>query len=404
MKVLDFYWNKNNHIFRYDKKWVLYAGETGNFLELSDKEKQNLDSFIGEKKKLPEPLFRKLMNTEAISIKTEQEFENIAKYRLLKKQVSSVLSVSMCPCAPDSEKILDEKYLDGIIHFCERKNQKNIRFFWNCSDIKNILPLVENISSKLEKKGIFIYNGLVSNSFVFSELELDKLKKLRFNNFQILLKTCILKSEQELYDFLTFIELSFNFYKRVFYKPIFNILCEISDKTYEKIKELKEYFASRYGDFFNLDITNYADIYECRNKINSEIFSDSELENTIEYDKKLNNYERMYLKKVSSVFSCHAQTISAFIIDWDGNVLKCWNDLGNKHKSIYSLETGRPINLEIEYKYLMTNSYTKIECNNCYLKNQCNGGCCHEKKQCELTNKIKDFYFLREKRQFYYEI
>ena len=157
-------------------------------------------------------------------------------------------------------------------------------------------------------------------------------------------------------------------------------------------------------DTINLDITNYADIYECRNKINSEIFSDSELENTIEYDKKLNNYERMYLKKVSSVFSCHAQTISAFIIDWDGNVLKCWNDLGNKHKSIYSLETGRPINLEIEYKYLMTNSYTKIECNNCYLKNQCNGGCCHEKKQCELKNKIKDFYFLREKRQFYYEI
>ncbi len=407
MNNLKYYWNKKNYLFEYDEKLILYAGETGSFLSLNDEEKQYLFNFIENKIELPQNLLDKLIKIEAVSLKTERELENIRNFRVKKKQANSVLSISMCPINLKLKKTLSDKYLESIIWFCERKNQKNIRFFWNFSDLEIILPMINLLTLKLEEKGIFVYNEIVTDFYSFTENQLSKLKNLRFNNFQILLNYDILNQKDKFSDFLDYIEVIFNFYKTVFYKPIFKIICEIMEDSEEKILNLQKYFYQRYGDFFFVDFTLKLGIYECNNKLNSVIFEEQDIEKYICFDKELNNNRREYLKKVSNVFECYAQNISTFIVDWDGNVLKCWKDLGNKNKSIYDLEKGLAINTEIEYEYLMTDSYLMSKCKNCCMKNQCNGGCIHDANnfcECNLSKKIKDFYFFEKQKQKVFEI
>lgn len=407
MSNLKYYWNKNNYLFECDKKQILYAGETGIFLQLNNEEKQYLYDFIRNKIELPKNLLDKLLRIEAVSLKTEKEFENIRNFRVKKKQATAVLSISMCPVNLESKKVLSDKYLESIICFCERKNQKNISFFWNSPDFELIFPMINLLTLKLEEKGIYIYNGLITDFYSFTEKQLSELRKLRFNYFQILLNSDILNQKDKFSDFLDYIEVIFNFCKTLFYKPVFKIICEITKTSEEKIVHLIKYFYQRYGNFFIVDFALKVDIYECFNKLNAEVFNERDIEKYIYIDNDLNNNEREYLKKISNVFACSAQNISAFIVDWDGNILKCWKDLGNKNKSIYDLEKRRAINTEVEYEYLMTDSYLMKKCKNCCMKNQCNGGCIHDTNnfcECKFRKKLKDFYFFERRKQKVFEI
>ena len=54
------WWNKHNTVFASDKSWVLYAGETGVFIEITEDERNNIENFIASKEDLNHSLLEKL--------------------------------------------------------------------------------------------------------------------------------------------------------------------------------------------------------------------------------------------------------------------------------------------------------------------------------------------------------
>ena len=406
MNKNTYHWNKKNTIFKYNADWVLYAGETGIFIKITPEEKNDIDTFILSNTLVPSELLNKLEPIEAITKKSEQELSNIRTYRMLKKQMNQVFTLSICPENLEKGTTLSEEAIQKIVNFCKKKNQKNIRCFWNCTTPNRILFLVKKLFSELEINGISIYNGLISYNFECSEILLKDFINLRFNNFKILITSKVLACHNTLSKFLDYIETIFNFYKTNFYSPQIQIFFEINDENCHKIKTLKEYFKKRYGDFFLIEISFNVNIFECNDKLTSSIM-DINLDKYLYFDKKLNYYDRTYLKKISENFTCSAQTYSSYIIDWNLNVLKCWKDLGVNNKSIYNLQKNKGTNLEVEYKYLRSTVCPKSECKKCFMINQCNGECSYYQQNftdCTKKNRLFDFYEMIQNRPQIYEI
>lgn len=399
---VKYWWNEHNKVFFSDNSWVLYAGETGEFIEISEDEKNNIENFIATKEDLNHCLLEKLVNIEAVSDKTSDEFARIRNYRMLKKQLSNVLTIYVCP-ESKSGMIINEDFIDRLVEFCERKNQKIIKFYWNIFYFDKIVLIIEKLSNELKSKGVFVYNGIITNSLGLDEEELRITKDLRVNNLQFLISKEIVSAKTELIKLLDKCELIFNFYKTNFYIPVITILFEGNNTNIKEIQNLKDYFQKRYGDFFKIDITKESDIFSCQNKICNEVYNEGTFSETLKFDNQLNYFERDYLKKVSDCFMCTAQRVQTYLIDWNGNILKCWMDLGQQEKSIFDLKNMKNINLESEYLYLTSDSYSNENCKNCFIKNQCNGGCVHEiEKKCDFNKRIEEFYaFLRKKQKYY---
>ncbi len=399
-----YWWNKHNKVFASDKSWVLYAGETGVFIEITEDERNNIENFIASKEDLNHSLLEKLQNIEVVSDKTTDDFERIRNYRMLKKQLSSVLTIYVCP-ENKSGIIISEEFLDRLVLFCERKNQKIIRFYWNILDFDKTALLIEKLTKELESKRIIVYNGIITNTLGLSEGELRITKDLRVNNLQFLIHATIFSNKSELIKLLDKCELIFNFFKTNFYTPVITILFEVNDNNIKDIQKLRNYFLQRYGSFFKVDITKETDLFSCQNKISNEVSDEESFLEILKYDNQLNFYERDYLKKVSSCFMCSAQKAQTYIVDWYGNMLKCWNDLGQAEKSVFDLKKMKNINPEVEYFYLTSDSYSNKKCDKCCIKNQCNGGCVHDnKKSCDFTERIENSYKLLKRKQNYFEI
>jgi uncharacterized protein len=74
---------------------------------------------------------------------------------------------------------------------------------------------------------------------------------------------------------------------------------------------------------------------------------------------------------------CMARQINSYLINADGGIYKCYNDIGNKEKEIGNLHL-KGINAELLTTYLMKeDSYNNQNCLKCNISPICNGGCPH---------------------------
>ena len=85
---------------------------------------------------------------------------------------------------------------------------------------------------------------------------------------------------------------------------------------------------------------------------------------------------------------CCADSINSFVIDYDGKIYKCLNDIGNKNKIVGDVK--EPINLynKLNIEYLMWSPFNYKKCIKCKLLPICMGGCPYlglkyKKAECE---------------------
>ena len=405
-----FFWNDKNYITRYNTQlWLLYSGATGEFILLSNDEKKEINNFIKSKNSISKPLLNKLIASEALTEKTENEFSNIQIFRNIKFLNNYVLNVSVYPRDRKNESCLSLDKTAAIINFCKRKNQRVVRFNWICSNFENNVALIYKLFQEAQSNCILIYNSLLTDNTFFSEENLSEMIKLRFNDIKIILNESKFEDDDVFEEFISTIEIAFNFFNTNFYNPNFNIYIQISNKNIQKFKDFQTYISKRYGAFFKVNYCLYSDIYECPNKLFSEILSINSIKKYMKYDEFIDYMNRDYLRNILKGFNCSAQYVNSYIIDWENNVLKCCKDCGKKDKSVYDLQIGANIHSEIEFEYIMSNPTYNSKCKKCCFCNQCNI-CCKKEilayNECNTRMKeyLIDFYERYKKRQNYFEI
>ena len=76
---------------------------------------------------------------------------------------------------------------------------------------------------------------------------------------------------------------------------------------------------------------------------------------------------------------CSADSISGIVIDSDGLIYKCWNDIGIKEQAIGSIQNDTAENERVMLDYIMYDPTTDSECKSCKYLPLCMGGCPHRR-------------------------
>ncbi len=74
--------------------------------------------------------------------------------------------------------------------------------------------------------------------------------------------------------------------------------------------------------------------------------------------------------------TCTATMLHSYLVGPEGELYKCWRDLGKKDMIVGSIDGSIPTNNNIISRYLVgVNPYTSKKCKNCFYLPVCNGGC-----------------------------
>lgn len=149
------------------------------------------------------------------------------------------------------------------------------------------------------------------------------------------------------------------------------------DKTNEDdYPKIKDMLYKKYGNFFNVYYALIHDSNSCVDKVEQIFNTEYEKEYKEKLDKKYGiGDESFYLKQHGNCF-CAAQTLNNYVIDAEGYLYKCWEDIGIKNKAINKFNDKKINNALVESDYIIKSQVMfDKKCKNCFMFISCQGGC-----------------------------
>lgn len=95
-----------------------------------------------------------------------------------------------------------------------------------------------------------------------------------------------------------------------------------------------------------------------------------------------NHNDEKYMSKYPHLIGnyCGADSICSFVIDSDGMLYKCWNEVGQPKFAIGSILNNKfEGNLELQNNYLQFDPTNDVKCSNCNILPICMGGCPYQR-------------------------
>ena len=164
------------------------------------------------------------------------------------------------------------------------------------------------------------------------------------------------------------------------YSPGVSIRVNIDKRNKGEFISLKKNFYEKYGDHFLVYYGIVKDINTCMDSPDCAL---STLDQ-VEFIRELHQ-EYGYIDSYSFPYNhgskfCGAQNVNTYVIDPEGYMYKCWNDIGDKSRAVSSLISKMFQNPMVESSYLLDTHVSNIdECLNCLFTYICHGGCPHKR-------------------------
>ena len=300
---------------------------------------------------------------------------------------------------------MSDEVQQKVIEFLDERiaNIKALNITWYGGEPLLAISVIENISSKIIeacKKNNVDYNAsIVTNGYLLTPEIYKKLISLKVNNIQITIDG----SEDEHNKRRPLVG------GKPTFKPILDNLCSIRDckveskinlslrinvdKTNAKdIKKLMSIFEeNKLNEFLNIYIAKVrnsnesfdGDLCFCTEEFSnleykfiSESFNDNVLINR--YPKTLYSY-------------CGADRDNSLLINSNGDLYKCWEDIGLDEYKVGNIVTEKMINQNTFYNYILYDVTKDMNCKTCKYLPLCMGGCPKERviSTEERCNKVK---------------
>ena len=390
-------WSRYNYLFSAKGKFFLYNSLSNGFAEL-DSETYN---YICSNKNCIEKLhsctglFEQLYEMKAIVESDDTEFNKIKfcsiaerfSNRKLELTINPTLDCNFaCPyCFESSHKhtYMDDEIENKIIEYIKQYDKiEELRVTWFGGEPLMAYNRIESLSKKILDLGTDYKAGMITNGYLLNEKIIKNLESLHIYSLQITL------------DGLAHIHDSRRFLKNggaTFNRIISNV--DLIDRTSPQTKVFirVNIDKSNMNDF--IEIYKYIQEKGYKNTYISPAFVDDmskESRNPCVFnqrDKML--FVRKLLKKYNLDFSllypnsnrheCAVRNPMSTVIGPEGELYKCWNDVGNKEK-IYGYIDGQVVNEALLLQYLMgADPFENKKCINCILLPVCSGGCPHHR-------------------------
>jgi len=387
------YWSRFNFLFEDGGQYFLYNSLSNSFAELNKETYFTLYSYIpGKENTLKDKeLSKELCRMRAFVEDDTDEFlklKYLASWRKFsKKQLQLTINPTLdcnfsCPyCFENShpKSYMNDDVENDVVEFIkEHKESKELSVSWFGGEPLLAFNRIISLTSKMLKLDMAYEARMITNGYLMDKKVIERLEDLRIRSIQITIDglQCIHDSRRYLKKgrgatFNTIIE---NIRLLLTTCPTIHLNIRMNiDKTNAKD------FIDAYNFFHFDDLLSKAsftpafvdDIYGT----NKCIFNNRE---QFAYIKEL-------FDKYGIVFSdfypylrteCSVRNFNSVVIGPDGELYKCWNDVGKKER-IYGYLNGTITNEKILLRYLeASDPYEDAKCKDCLLLPVCAGGGC----------------------------
>lgn len=397
-------WSRYNFLFADKGKFFLYNSLSNSFAELDGETYEFIFSNKNSVEQiLNQPvLYEQLCSMKALVENDDTEYKKIKLYSIAERFSNRKLYLTInpttdcnfaCPyCFESSHNrvYMTEDIENKIIEYIQQYDKVDeLRVTWFGGEPLLAFRRIESLSRKFINLGINYRSGMITNGYLLNERIIRKLNALNIYSLQITL------------DGLANTHNARRFLKnggKTFDKIIFNIdlVARISPQT-------KIYIRVNI-DKSNMD--NFVELYRfIQNKCYKNLYispafvddiSDEKRSPCIFSPKDKMQFIRKMLNKYGLDFSllypsserheCAVRNPMSTVIGPEGELYKCWNDVGQKEK-IYGFIDGKIVNETLLLQYLMgADPFEDSRCIKCLLLPVCSGGCPYHRL---LNTKIK---------------
>lgn len=388
-------WSKYNYLFESDEfGFLLFNSLSDTFMSLN-KEAYN---FIIENKDKPEVLKSSeiggILEKNKCLVKSDyDEINQIDYLETLSKTNSKDLNLTIAPtyacnfdCVYCYEKdrrniFLDESQIKNIINFIDTfKDAEDVSITWYGGEPLMGINTIEKLTEEIESLGKKINHIIVTNGYLLNKKNIEILNRLNIKTAQITLdgpkaihdkRRPLLDGKGTFDKILKNIDLLFEMCPE--YVISFRVNVDKENSKY--FKEIYNQLQNRYkGRRFNVYAGFVDEILACAS-VNSCVFNRHDVYN---FKKELFiNYKvDLGIYPSNKRQSCMAQMLNGYVIGADGNIFKCWNDIGIDEKAISNVKSPKISNKPLLFRYLnAANNIHDPKCKNCLLLPMCDGGC-----------------------------
>lgn len=388
------YWSKYNIVFNSQYGSYIYNTYTNNLMKLDSALLSCIDRLKeGDFSCLSEEAISVLHKNMILVNDDNDIYRAIKLERSVSRLDTSYLSLTIAPTtacnfkciycyesgiAPQSIKNQTQLIEDTVAFIKMFANTKYLRVTWYGGEPLMQFGYIEQLTYKLMDLFDNFQAHMITNAYLLDESKSKKLKGLRITALQV-----TIDGLEEVHNTRRPHRSNNDSFQRIISNldNLFSIYPEISigfrvnvDKSnQEEYPKIHDYLKNRYGQYkINIHPGYVTD--EFSKESNNCCFEMDEANMFV-----LNQYDSheipIALYPRSSFGECSARHITSFVIGPEGELYKCWNDIGIKDKAVGTL---RDVSLSnsLLLKYLLENDpLSDISCKDCFCFPICEGGC-----------------------------
>ena len=366
---------------------------------MTNDEYKCFESFISRGRDLPESLKESLLEGFFLINDDFDEIDFIKKRQEKLKNKCEHFSLTIAPtlncnfrCVYCYEKghqeykSMSKETENEIIDYVKKISSglKSISITWYGGEPLLKQDTIDRISTNLikiaDQKGIKYSSNIVTNGYLIDENVVLLFKKARITRCQITLDG--VKENHDKRRFTSKGDGSFDVIINNLEKygkdlPRTVIRVNVDKTNQNAISDLKLFFEKRGLSNFEIIPAPTRTTFDCYSK--EYCFSSSEY---YSWERKQikKGYNELIIKSVPSIRgnNCVANTKNGFVIDPDGDLYKCWCDIGVKNYSIGNIRNIEKIG-NVNSPITNFDPYTDKECSVCKILPICFGGCFHDR-------------------------
>ena len=388
--------SKYNLIINDTPNSIIYNSKTNALALLdSDSYKKIADSIVSDVELYDEDLVKSLYENGFLIDEDVDELQEL-KYREANSRFDkSILSILIIPTSNcnfrctycyESEVIrpstMSEETQKALISFITEQlgPVRLLDVTWYGGEPLLRFDIVKKLSYQLkrlcESRGIEYKASMITNGYLLKSEVVGELNDLDIEYIQI-----TIDGEEEVHNKRRPLRNGEGTFKN-----IIDNLCEVKDfinadiairinVDRNNIHGIDTIIEALKGKGLYENVNCYVARVECEgNCLAENCFSPKEF-SPIESTFARNNSKEAYLKMPEQIGNvCSADHVNSFIVDSDGALYKCWNEIGRKERSIGNIDEGF-INPSLAYEYLLYSAIDDSRCKECKCLPLCMGGC-----------------------------
>jgi len=399
--IVKMKWSRYNLLFESKKSgWLLYNSASNSFVQMNKESADSMKEIIENPdmdfSNMPDMYFKLRLGGFLVDDGQDDAFVRILKMkRNVANYSSNILSLTIAPtkeCNFDcyycyeknrNKSILSDENENNLIKFIKNHKLVNkLYIVWYGGEPLLKFEAIKSISAKIANLGIEFSADLVTNGYLLSESVIKELNNLKITSIQITIDGSKKTHNRR--------------------RPLIG-----GDATYDVIVEninklMSSHWSGKLKLRVNVDISNskeFVDVYQhFKNKFSQEFEKrlfvypgfvhdslnedrgchfDSKNKGKFIYelaqDHGINALEIFPKRKIGS---CALNVKNAYVVGPDGELYKCWNDLGVESEVVGSINGLTKWNTSLIAEGMVDCSFLESEiCRNCFYLPICDGGC-----------------------------